>query len=165
MTRKAVYAGSFDPPTNGHMFMIRRGAELFDELVVAVGVNPDKKTTFDDETRLALLREVTADLSNVSVDSFENMYLVRYAAQQGARYILRGLRNAQDFEYERTMRQVNSDLEPEISSVFLITPRDLAETSSSFVKGLVGPAGWEQVVKDFVPPPVMKRLLAEFSEG
>ena len=159
MTRKAVYAGSFDPPTNGHMYMIREGARLFDELVVAVGVNPGKSTTFDVDTRLALLNEITDGMPNVRVDSFEHKYLVSYAADQGAQFILRGLRNAQDFEYERTMRMVNADMQPGISTVFLITPRDLAETSSSFVKSLVGPDGWEAVVRTFVPEPVMRQLL------
>jgi pantetheine-phosphate adenylyltransferase len=157
---KAVYAGSFDPPTNGHMYMIREGARLFDELVVAIGVNPDKKTTFDLETRLSLLRAVTAGLDSVRVESFENQFLIRYAASLGAEYILRGIRNGQDFSYERTMRHVNGDLEPDIATVFLIPPRHLAETSSSFVKGLVGPEGWREVVKGFVPPEVYDAILA-----
>lgn len=160
---KAVYAGSFDPPTNGHMHMIQEGARLFDELVVAVGVNPDKKTTFDLETRLELLRAVSDGLDNVHVESFENQFLIRYAASIGAHYIVRGVRNGQDFGYERTMRHVNGDLEPDISTVFFIPPRHLAETSSSFVKGLVGPDGWEDVVKGFVPPQVYAKLLERFS--
>ena len=164
MTRKAVYAGSFDPPTNGHMYMIREGARLFDELGVAVGVNPGTSTTFDGDPRLALLNEITDGMPNVRVDSFEHKYLVSYAADQGAQFILRGLRNAQDFEYERTMRMVNADMQPGISTVFLITPRDLAETSSSFVKSLVGPDGWEAVVRTFVPEPVMRQLLIDAKE-
>lgn len=162
---KAVYAGSFDPPTNGHMYMIREGARLFDELVVAVGVNPDKKTTFDLETRLGLLEAVTAGLENVRVESFENQFLIRYAASIGGRYILRGIRNGQDFSYERTMRHVNGDLEPDISTVFLIPPRHLAETSSSFVNGLVGPKGWRDVVKGFVPAEVYAAILASQPDG
>lgn len=165
MSRKAVYAGSFDPPTNGHVYMIREGARLFDELVVAVGVNPGKHTTFDVDTRLTLLREIAAGLPNVRIDSFEHKYLVSYAAAQGAQFILRGLRNSQDFEYERTMRMVNADMQPGISTVFLITPRALAETSSSFVKSLVGPDGWEDVVRTFVPEPVMRQLLAGTQRG
>lgn len=162
MKRKAVYAGSFDPPTNGHMYMIREGARLFDELVVAVGHNPDKKTTFSLEQRLRLLREVTSGLENVRIDEFESQYLVRYAARIGAGYMLRGLRNSDDFQYENVFRQVNADLEPEVTTVFLITPRLLAETSSSFVKGLVGPQGWREVVKGFVPAPVLEELLRQF---
>ncbi len=162
MTRKAVYAGSFDPPTTGHAWMIEEGARLFDELIVAVGVNPDKETTFTLEQRLTLLREMTRGMDNVRVAEFENRYLIRWAAEVGAGYVLRGLRNSQDFNYEFTMRQVNEDLEENISTVFLITPRELAETSSSFVKGLVGPRGWEEVVRRFLPEPVYRVFLERF---
>lgn len=159
--RRAVYAGSFDPPTNGHMFMIEEGARLFDELIVAIGVNPDKRSTFDVETRVRLLRQVTQHLPRVRIATFENQFLVRYASREGAGYILRGIRNENDFDYERTMRHVNEDLEASVATVFLIPPRRLAETSSSFVKGLVGPEGWQEVVKGFVPPPVHEALLAQ----
>lgn len=163
MTRVAVYAGSFDPPTNGHMYMIREGAALFDQLVVAVGHNPEKRTTFSVEQRLRLLGAITGEFPNVRVESFTSKYLVRYAASIGARYVLRGLRNQDDFQYENVFRQVNADLEPGITTVFLSTPRQLAETSSSFVKGLVGPEGWREVVKGFVPPPVFEELLRQFA--
>ncbi|RMG17983.1 MAG: pantetheine-phosphate adenylyltransferase [Planctomycetota bacterium] len=161
---KAVYAGSFDPPTNGHLYMIREGAQLFSELVVAVGVNPDKRTTFGLEERLRLLRSITQSMPNVRVDHFENQFLIRYAARIGARYVLRGIRNGQDFSYERTMRHVNGDLEPDVTTVFLIPPRHLAETSSSFVKGLVGPEGWREVVRGFVPPEVYEEFIARFAD-
>jgi len=156
---KAIYAGSFDPPTNGHLWMIRTAAELFGELVVAVGVNPDKKYAYSLEDRLALLRECTKDLPNVAVDSFENQFLVRYARAKGARYILRGIRNESDYMRERAMRYVNADLEPEILTVFLMPPREIAEVSSSFVRGLIGPEGWQQVVERFVPKPVYEFFL------
>ena len=159
---KAIYAGSFDPPTNGHAFMIREGSSLFDELVVAIGINPDKRATFDTETRVRLLEEITSGLDNVRVATFENQFLIRYAAGEGARYILRGMRNGQDFTYERTMCHVNGDLEDGITTVFLIPPRELLDTSSSFVKGLVGPEGWREVVKGFVPQPVYDALLKKF---
>jgi len=159
--RKAVYAGSFDPPTYGHMYMIQEGSQLFDELVVAVGVNPDKQTSFDVETRLRLLEQVTEGLANVTISSFTNKFLIRHASTIGARYILRGVRNETDFGYERTMRHVNEDLQRGITTVFLIPPRHLAETSSSFVKGLVGPEGWREVVKGFVPAPVYAELLRQ----
>jgi pantetheine-phosphate adenylyltransferase len=157
--KRAVYAGSFDPPTNGHMFMIREGARPFDELAVAIGINPDKRSTFTLEQRLELLRAVTCHLANVRVDAFENQFLVRYASSIGAEYILRGIRNAADFEYERTMRHVNQDMVPGVTSVFLIPPRELAETSSSFVKGLVCPQGWREVVQGMVPGPVFEAIL------
>lgn len=159
--RRAVYAGSFDPPTNGHMFMIEEGAKLFEELVVAIGVNPDKRSTYTLEKRLELLKRVTGHLANVRVTSFEHEFLIRYAAKVGASHVLRGIRSGIDFEYEKTMRQVNADLAPEVTTVFLMPPRHLAETSSSFVKGLVGPVGWREVVRKFVPPPVFEAILEE----
>ena len=160
--RKAVYAGSFDPPTEGHMFMIREGSGLFDELVVAIGVNPDKRSLFSVEERLELLRAVTKDFANVTISSFESRYLIDYAAQQGARYILRGIRNASDFHFEQTMRNVNADRNPGVTTVFLLPPRELAEVSSSFVKGLVGPRGWRDFLKNMVPSPVHEALKRKF---
>ena len=102
------------------------------------------------------------DLPNVTVEDFENEFLIRYAARTNARYILRGIRNAPDFHYEKNMRHVNEDLEPDVTTVFLVPPRHLAETSSSFVKGLVGPEGWREVVEAFVPKPVYEAMLEEF---
>lgn len=158
--QKAVYAGSFDPVTNGHLWMIDRGAELFDELVVAVGINPDKHSTFSVAEREAMLRETISRHANVTVAVFENQYLVKYAKTVGATSILRGIRSASDYEFERRMRYVNGDLHPEITTVFLMPPREIAEVSSTMVKGLVGPVGWESVVERYVAPPVFNRLVA-----
>ncbi|MGD0088471.1 MAG: pantetheine-phosphate adenylyltransferase [Planctomycetota bacterium] len=163
--RKAVYGGSFDPVTNGHMYMIREGAQLFDELVVAIGVNPDKHATFSLEERLDCLRQCVQGIPNVSLDHFTNMFLVDYARRTGARYILRGIRHPNDYEYERGMRHINADLNPRIGTVFLIPPRNISEVSSSFVKGLVGPTGWEQVVKRYLPPAVYRRFLSHYRDG
>lgn len=155
--KRAVYAGSFDPITNGHLWMVQQGAELFDELVVAIGVNPDKRYTFPLEQRLRLL-EQSIDDPAVRIDSFQNQYLVHYAASVGAGYILRGVRSEADYGYERAMRQINSDFGPQITTLFLIPPRDISEISSSLVRGLVGPAGWREVVKPYVPAPVYDAL-------
>src|SRR5579862_6845505 len=118
--RRAVYAGSFDPITNGHLWMIEQGSRLFDELIVAVGVNPDKRGTFSLEDRLAALREVTARWSNVRVASFENLFLVHYARQMEAAFVLRGIRNEQDYAYERGMRYVNEEFDGGVQTVFLV---------------------------------------------
>ena len=163
LTRKAVYAGSFDPPTEGHMFMIREGAALFDELIVAIGVNPEKRSMFAVEERLSLLRSSVRDFSNVRVESFESRYLIDYAQDKGARYVLRGIRNSHDFAFEQTMRNVNADRNPAITTVFLMPPRELAEVSSSFVKGLVGPRGWPKFLRGMVPAPVHEALLRKFA--
>jgi len=162
---KAVYAGSFDPVTNGHMYMIREGAQLFDELVIAIGVNPDKRNTFSLEERLDFLRECVHGIPNVSLDHFTNMFLVDYARKTGARYILRGIRHPNDYEYERGMCHINADLNPRIATVFLIPPRNISEVSSSFVKGLVGPAGWEQVVRRYLPAAIYRRFLRHYRDG
>lgn len=156
---KCVYAGSFDPPTNGHVFMIEKGAELFDNLVVAVGINPQKKYTFTTRERIQMLEESTGSYDNVTVDHFEGQYLVSYASAVNANYILRGIRSHQDYEFERAMRNVNEDLDPQITSIFLIPPREVCEISSSFVKGMVGPEGWEEAIKPYVPAAVFRKLL------
>jgi pantetheine-phosphate adenylyltransferase len=157
--RRAVYAGSFDPLTMGHLYMIREGSRLFDELIVAVGTNPEKRALFTVEERLSALKESTQTIARVRISHFENRFLVEYAKSVGANYILRGIRNGRDYEYEAAMRHVNGDLAPQITTVFLIPPRELAEVSSSFVKGLVGPKGWEKVVKGYVPSAVYKQFL------
>jgi len=158
--RKAVYAGSFDPITMGHLWVIQQAAPLFDQLVVAIGVNPGKKAYFSVEERLRFLRESTVEIGNCRVESFENRYVVDYAAHIGAGYIIRGIRNESDFTYERAMRHINSDLRPEILTLFLMPPREIAELSSSMVKGMVGPAGWEAMVQRSVPACVFEALKA-----
>jgi len=158
---RAVYAGSFDPPTNGHLYMIREGARLFDELHLAIGVNPEKQYSFSLAARREFLEEICALYENVTVDSFENRFLVDYAAEIGADALLRGIRNANDLIFERTMRNVNSDMNPGITSVFLMPPRELTEISSSFVRGLVGPVGWEKQVARFVPKTVLEALVEQ----
>jgi pantetheine-phosphate adenylyltransferase len=139
--------------------MIREGVRLFDRLIVAVGVNPDKKYTFPLEERLAMLRESTSQYRNVSVDSFSNRYLIHYAELLGATHVLRGIRTESDYEFERTMRNINGDLDAGICTVFLMPPRGIAEVSSSMVRGLIGPFGWRKIVRKYVPDPVYRRLL------
>src|SRR4051812_17682574 len=161
MTKRALYAGSFDPTTNGHMWVVEEGARLFDELIVVVGQNPTKKGATPIAERVEVLRECCAHLANVEVRSFDGRYLVRVAADLGARYLLRGLRNAADFSYEQTIRNVNRDLEPSVEPVYLVTPRELAEVSSSTVRAMVGFVDWQEVVARFVPAPVLRRMRAE----
>ncbi|QDQ27325.1 pantetheine-phosphate adenylyltransferase [Chitinimonas arctica] len=163
--KRAVYAGSFDPVTNGHLWMIEQGYELFDEMIVAIGVNPDKRSTFTVEEREQMLHECTRHLPKLRVAHFENQFLVNYAQSVNANFILRGIRTASDYEFERTMRYVNSDLVPDIDTVFLMPPRQIAEVSSTMIKGLVGPVGWEQVLKQYVPPPVHRRFIEMTLKG
>ncbi|MFT5424941.1 MAG: pantetheine-phosphate adenylyltransferase [Phycisphaerales bacterium] len=154
----AVYAGSFDPPTNGHVWMIEHSAKMFSRLIVAAAQNPEKGYTYPLEQRLEWLREVCEPFGNVEVLSLENEFLAHYARRTGAHHVVRGIRNEADYQYERGMRYVNSDLHPGLTSVFLMPPRQLCEVSSSFVKGMIGPMGWEEVVEGYVPACVFKDL-------
>ena len=157
--KKAIYAGTFDPTTNGHVWMIKRGAELFDELIVAIGENTEKEHAFSLKEREGMLKETVSPFPNVRVEVFKNKFVVEHAKSLGAQYVLRGIRSTQDYEYERAMRHVNGDLVPDITTVFLMAPRELVEISSSFVKAMVGPDGWEEVVKRYVPEPVRRKFL------
>jgi pantetheine-phosphate adenylyltransferase len=156
--RIAVYAGSFDPPTNGHLWMIQKGLEMFDRLIVAIGSNSAKSYSYTVEERLEMLRASVPTSDRLEIDYFDNRYLVDYAKKKNATYILRGIRSPNDYEYERVMRHINSDMAPEITTAFLMPPRDVAELSSSMIKSLTGPDGWEETVKRYVPPEVFKVL-------
>ncbi len=158
--RIAVYAGSFDPPTNGHLWMIDRGLEMFDRLIVAIGSNPSKSYSFPVDKRLELLRASTGARAGLEIAHFDNRYLVDYAKKMDAKYVLRGIRSPNDYEYERVMRHINADMAPEITTVFLMPPRDIAELSSSMIKSLTGPTGWEETVRRYVPGPVFDALAA-----
>ena len=134
---------------------VHNRVDVLDRCVRALG-----EQTLSPE-RVELLRACITGLPSVSLDTFENQFLVRYAREQGARYIVRGIRNESDYWREREMRYINADLEPEILTVFLMPPREIAEVSSSFVRGLIGPEGWEEVVHRFVPEPVYAFFLAK----
>ncbi|EQD53956.1 pantetheine-phosphate adenylyltransferase [mine drainage metagenome] len=160
--RIGVYAGSFDPPTNGHVWMIKEGAKLFDKLIIAIGENSEKRYSFSIEQRIEMLKGITKGMDNVSVTYFENMFLVDYAKKIGAKFILRGIRDSKDYEYEKSIRSVNEDIGKSIMTVFLMPPNRLSAVSSSLVKGLVGTAGWERVVKGYVPSAVVGYLKAKY---
>ncbi|MDA7493280.1 pantetheine-phosphate adenylyltransferase [Akkermansiaceae bacterium] len=160
----AVYAGSFDPPTNGHLWMISQGLALFDRLVVAIGQNPSKNYVFSTEERIDLLRSSIPSCERLTITHFDNRYLVDYAKEVGAEFILRGIRSPGDYEYERVMRHINSDMAPDINTVFLMPPREMAELSSSMVMGMVGPEGWGKTVRRYVPSPVFDALVTKHSQ-
>ncbi len=131
--KKAVYAGSFDPPTYGHMDIIARASKLADELIVAVAVNPHKKSLLSLEERNELLKALTKDMPNVRVEFFTGL-LVRFVERENADAIIRGFRAVSDFEYELQLAQGNSLLSPQTETVFLVSNAKYSFISSTFVK-------------------------------
>lgn len=134
--KKAVYAGSFDPPTYGHMDIIERASKLTDELIVAIAVNPNKTSLLDLEERKELLRQLTIDLPNVRVEAFTGL-LVHFIEREKADAIIRGFRAVSDFEYELQLAQGNSLLRPDTETVFFVSNAKYSFISSSFVKEAV----------------------------
>ena len=132
----AVYPGSFDPVTHGHLDIIRRGSRLFDRIVVAILRNPEKKALFSLEERRRILVNATAGIPNVTVDSFDGL-LVDYAHRRGARVIVRGLRALSDFEYEFQMALMNRRLDSSIETVFMMPSETYSYLSSRLVKEVV----------------------------
>jgi pantetheine-phosphate adenylyltransferase len=152
---KAIYPGTFDPLTNGHLDLIARGAKIADELVVAVLRNSEKGTPlFTVPERLEMLQEATAGLANVSVMSFDGL-LVDFARQQGAKATLRGIRAVSDYEYELQMAMMNRKLYPELETLFMMPGERYTYVSSRLVKGVFQLGG---DVSGLVPPIVMERL-------
>lgn len=140
MTKIAVFPGSFDPITTGHFDLVERAIPLFDEIVVAIGVNSQKKYLFSLEQRLAWLREVFAPFPTVKVDTFDGL-TAHYCNQIGARYLLRGLRNASDFDYEKTISQLNNIVGQGIETVFLISQPAYSHISSTIVREIIKGGG------------------------
>ena len=154
MRSLAVYPGSFDPPTLGHLDIVERGAQLFDRLVVAVGRNSSKEPFLSAEERVGVLRDSCAHLPNVEVEPFDGL-LVDYVRSKGAHSIVRGLRAVADFEYEFQIAMVNRKIAPEIDSVFLMTHWDYSYLSSSVVREVARLGG---DVTALVPPATIAAL-------
>ncbi|MGW4351583.1 pantetheine-phosphate adenylyltransferase [Nocardia sp. NPDC004582] len=155
----ALCPGSFDPVTNGHLDVIARAAEQFDEVVVTVVVNPNKQGMFTVEERMELIREVTAHLPNVRVESWRGL-LVDFAKQQGITAIVKGLRDATDYGYEVQMAQMNRKLTG-VDTYFIATNPAYSFVSSSLVKEVATLGG---DIADLLPPAVHKRLMARIAE-
>jgi pantetheine-phosphate adenylyltransferase len=155
----AVYPGSFDPVTNGHLDLIARGAKIFDRLIVAVARNLDKDPLFAVQERVAMLEAVTFEWKNVEVDIFGGL-LMDYARSKGARVVLRGIRAVSDYEYELQMAMMNRKIEPEIETVFMMPGEAYSYISSRLVRELARLGG---SVKGLVPQLVEERLRAKVS--
>jgi pantetheine-phosphate adenylyltransferase len=161
MSVKALYPGTFDPPTNGHVDLIQRGAKLFEHLTVAILNNPVKNPLFTVEERVEMLKEVTASLPNVSIATFDGL-MVEFARQQGASAVLRGIRAISDYEYEFQMALMNRRLAPEIETVFLQPAGRYSFISSRMLKEVFSFGG---DVTGLVPPNVLKRLRGRISKS
>jgi pantetheine-phosphate adenylyltransferase len=154
MSVTALYPGTFDPPTNGHIDLIQRGARLFDHLIVSILNNPGKDPLFTVEERTEMLRESISGMSNVSVATFDGL-MVDFAHQQGAKAVLRGIRAISDYEYEFQMALMNRRLAPDIETVFLQPAGRYSFVSSRMLKEVFSFGG---DVSGLVPPNVLKRL-------
>ena len=154
--RVAIYPGSFDPPTNGHLDIVERSARLFDRVVIGVGRNLAKKTVFDADQRVTLMRDACKRWPNVEVRPFDGLQ-VDFAKECGARFIIRGIRALSDFEFEFEMGNMNRRLAPDIEMVYLMTAPEYLFLSASRVKEL---AAFGAPVESMVPPNVAKALKA-----
>ncbi|MCA8988764.1 MAG: pantetheine-phosphate adenylyltransferase [Planctomycetaceae bacterium] len=159
----AVYVGSFDPLTLGHLDIIRRGARIFPELTVGIGINPEKSPLFSSTERLELIREVVADLDNVEVECFSGL-AVDFVKQCQGGVMLRGVRTLSDIESEFTMTLANHTLEPEIETVFLMASEKYTHVSSSLIKQIaqIGREAAAGKLEQFVPHPVIAPLIAKY---
>ncbi|MFW6334746.1 MAG: pantetheine-phosphate adenylyltransferase [Desulfosalsimonas sp.] len=158
MEKTAIYPGSFDPVTNGHIDIIDRGLKIFDRIIVTILENPSKKLLFSVEERKELLEQSLQDISGLEIASYDGL-LVDYAKKRGAHAILRGMRAVSDFEYEFQMALMNRRLNREIQTVFLMTGLRWIFTSSSIIKEAAKFGG---NIESMVPPPVQKKLEEQF---
>lgn len=156
---KGIVAGSFDPITKGHVWLIQRAAEMVGEngfVHVVMGVNPTKKYYFSATQREKQIRKVLSDVLPASawckivIESIGNELLINYAKSINATHIFRGIRNTEDFNYEAQIQQVNRRINSKVETVFFIPPHEFTEVSSSTVKGLVGFNGWEDIVDNYI---------------
>ena len=148
---KAIYAGSFDPITNGHVWVIDQALKMFDKVYVAVGINPEKKTSFNLEDRIRMINNAFPNEDKIEVISFQKSFLVNLCSQKSIDVMIRGIRNVQDFEYEQQILYINDKINSSIQTVYIIPPSEYAGLSSSIVKGLLGIYEWQFIAKDLIP--------------
>ncbi|MCI6179983.1 MAG: pantetheine-phosphate adenylyltransferase [Treponema porcinum] len=158
---KAVFPGSFDPMTNGHINIIQRAAKLFDEIDVVIAVNDDKKYLFSTEERLSLVQELIMPFRNVSVHVWDGL-IVEYAKQTGAKVLIRGIRNMNDFSYEFDLSLMNHNLNPEVETLYIPTDQKFLLLKSSAIKELAKLGG---DVSGMVPENVKKALERKYRQG
>ncbi|PNH21265.1 pantetheine-phosphate adenylyltransferase [Lachnospiraceae bacterium] len=156
----AVYPGSFDPVTNGHLDIVRRASKMFDRLIIAVLNNNSKTPLFSTEERVTMLREITAEIGNVEVESFDGLS-IKYCHAKNAQFMVRGLRAVTDFEYELQIAQTNRVIAPDIDTVFLTTNLKYSYLSSSIVKEI---AEYHGDIRAFVDSRIEERIMKKISE-
>jgi pantetheine-phosphate adenylyltransferase len=157
--RIAVYPGSFDPITLGHLDVIRRASRLFDRLIVGVGTNVEKAPLFDADERQALIRDTTSHLKNIEIRTFSGL-AVEFVQQCGARVMIRGVRPITDIAAELTMMMANRRIASEVETLFMIADGDLAHVSSSLIKQIANLAS-DEVLSRFLPPAVIRAVRAK----
>jgi pantetheine-phosphate adenylyltransferase len=166
-----VYPGSFDPITKGHLAVIRQALKVVDKLYVIVGFNPDKKGMFDIPERVSLIVSAISEQmtygerDRIAVDAVLNSLTVEYAKIVDANVLIRGLRNGADYAYERSLAAINRKLAPDVETVFIPTPAEFEEVSSSTVKGLMKYRGGEVAARDFVTPNVLEAIRRRLCES
>jgi pantetheine-phosphate adenylyltransferase/8-oxo-dGTP diphosphatase len=176
--RHGVYAGVFDPLTLGHWSIIQSGVYLFDRLTIGIGRNAGKaQAMFTAEERQEIISESLAEvirlangyhlekLGNVHVEIFEDEFLVKFAERLGANYILRGIRDSEDFRQERAYNFFNKGFAPHIESVYMMPDIRYEAVSSSAIKGMIGPQGWEEFIKPFLTTPAYRRILEKYGNA
>ncbi len=158
MCQKAIYPGSFDPVTYGHIDLIKRAQDIFPELIVAVAHNPQKKPLFSVKERVAMLKKATRDIEGVAIDDFDSL-VIDYACRQKAKVLIRGLRMISDFEYEFQMALTNRKLNPHIETIFLMPQESYSYLSSKLLKEAASlGADLSSFIPDFVEEALKKKL-------
>ncbi len=152
MKTSAIYAASFDPPTNGHLWVIEEAVKLFSDLRIVIGINPKKEPMFSLTERIWMLKEMTKHLgSAITIQTMYDRFLVDFGPKMNINHIVRGIRSASDYEYEKQMNDINRKINKNVTAWYVIPPPEIASTSSSTVKSLIGPAGWELELTKYVP--------------
>lgn len=154
MNKIAVFPGSFDPITLGHVDLVKRAIPLFDKIYIAIGVNTQKKYLFSVADRLSWIKSVFANEPKIVVDSFSGL-TINYCQEIGASYLLRGIRSAADFEYEKTIAHLNYAMQPEIESILMLARPEMAPVSSTIVREIILGGG---EIKKFVPAEIVEQL-------
>ncbi len=160
MSKIAIFPGSFDPITNGHVDIVERSLPLFDELIIAIGINTQKKYLSSLEDRIQWIKEVFKHEPKVKVESYNGL-TINYCKERKADYILRGIRTASDFEYEKTIAHLNKTMEPSIETILILSKAELSSVSSTIVREIIIGGG---DVSKFVPKSIVKSVMESFSK-